>query len=612
MKRAFLISFLLATVTFAQFRDGMGATAHPLLKTGFGPRAAAMGNAYIGLSNDITGLWWNPASMHQLNTYEAMLSHHEWLKGIRDEFAALVWPQSPKNTFGFAFNFSTATGIEHWDANNQPVPADSLITAYEALFLASYTRELGAKTGVSASLKGMYENLYDASGFGGALDIGFHWKVLPMLNLGVAAQNLGPGMFYGSRSYKLPMQAVIGAALSFDDILEGANFLTDIRLHLDNNISVHAGAELWPLEILALRLGFQSGPQTLDKLNVLAGFTGGIGLLLNNYRIDYAIAPYSSLGLTHRLAVIAAFGRRPCYGCLIVKVVDAETSKPLPANIKTSGVCRTEEALGTEGRWEARDVNPGDISVSAELFDYYPASASAKVKAGQNTELVLPLSKIPPGAIAGKVFDVKTNKALLATISYEGPNDIRGEVKTDAQGNYSIPSLYRGHYKLHAQPEHPKYFPQDVEVTINPNDKLEKDFALLREKEVIVFHNINFESGKAEVLPEFYSVLDQIGQILVDNPSIQVELAGYTDSRPIKTPEFLNNVELSQGRVEAVKAYLVDKFKLPEDRLVVKGYGEANPIASNETEEGRAKNRRVEFKVLTGIEYYHEIRNMEE
>jgi len=610
MKKTLVILLLIVAAASAQFSpDAVGTTAHPLLKIGFGPRAAAMGNAYIGLSPDITALWWNPAGLNQLNTYEAMLSHHEWLRGIRDEFAALIWPQSPKNTFGFGLNFTSAVGIEHWDADNQPVGQDSLIMAYEAMFVGSYTRLLGSRFGVGVSLKGLYESLYDVAGYGGAADLSLHWKASPSFGLGLALQNLGPGMFYGGQSYLFPMQAQIGAALTIDDLLYGANFLADVRVPFDNSVSVHVGAEVWPLEILAARLGFQSGPQTLGELNVLAGLTAGVGLLLNNYRIDYALAPYAHLGLTHRLALIAAFGERPRYGGVIVRVIDAETNQPLAAHLKVEGVARTDRDLGTDGVWERKGLSPGKLSASASAQDYYPSSAQTHVKAGQTAEVVVALSKIPPGGIAGRVFDVKTDKPLVATITYEGPQGIKGEVKTDEQGNYTIPSLYRGTYTLHATPEHPKYFPQDAEVTVEPAKDSEKDFALLREKEVIVFHNIQFETGEARVLPEFYDVLDHIGQILVDNPTISVELGGHTDSRPIKTPEFPDNLALSQARVDAVRAYLIDKFHIDENRLVAKGYGESKPIASNETEEGMAKNRRVEFRVLTGIEYYHEIRN---
>lgn len=620
MKKTLVVLLVLVTIGFAQFGTSVGTTAHPLLKIGFGPRAAAMGNAYVGLASDITALWWNPAGLNQLNTYEAMLSHHEWLRGIRDEFASIIWPQSPNNTFGFGLNFTSASGIEHWDENNLPA-TDSIIMAYEAMFVGTYTRLIGNRFAVGVGLKGMYESLYDASGFGGAVDVGIHWKASPSFGLGAALQNLGPGMFYGGSRYNFPMQAQLGAAYTNEDILYGLNILADIRVPMDNDISAHLGVEVWPLEILAARIGFQSGPQSLSELyslgglwdnlgfNPIAGLTGGVGLLLGNYRIDYAIAPYAHLGLTHRLAFIAAFGERPRYGNVIVKVIDAETNQPLAANLVIEGLVKTEKELDATGMWERKGLNPGRLKATASIEDYYASSGETQVKAAQTSELVIALSKIPPGGITGTVYDVKTEEPLVATLVYEGPKDIKGEVRTDEQGNYSIPALYRGTYSIHAKPDHPKYFPQDAEITVEPAKDAEKDFALLREKEVIVFHNIQFETGEARILPQYYDVLDEIGDILADNPSIQVELGGHTDARPIKTPEFSNNQELSQARVEEVRQYLIDKFNITDDRLIAKGYGEAKPIASNDTEEGMAMNRRVEFKVLTGIEYYHEIRH---
>lgn len=613
MKKTLVLLLLITAVAFAQFAGDRGTTALPILKIGFGPRAAAMGNAYVGLASDITALWWNPAGLNNLNTYEAMLSHHEWMRGIRDEFAAVVWPQSPRNTIGFALNFTSAVGIEHWTEENMPDPTDSLIMAYDAFFMGTFTRKLGNAWGVGVALKGLYENLYSATGFGGAVDLSAHWKASDAFSMGLALQNLGPGMFYSAGgSYLFPMQARIGAALTLPDVLYGVNVLADVEVPLDNNIGVHVGAEVWPLEMLAARVGFQSGPQSLGELNILAGLTAGVGLKLNNYRIDYTLAPYAHLGITHRLAFIAAFGERPMYGDVIVRVIDAETKKPLAANLKVTGIVSSDKPTDAAGVWERKGLNPGRVAVTATQDEYYSASGETQVRAGQTAELVIALSKIPPGGIAGRVFDVKTNEPLVGTIIYKGPQEIKGEVTTDASGHYLIPTLYRGGYSLHITPENDKYFPQDADVTVEAGKDAQKDFALLREKEVIVFHSINFETGEARILPEFYTVLDQIGQILVDNPSITVELGGHTDSRPIKKPEFPDNTALSQARVEAVRTYLIDKFNITPERLVAKGYGEAQPIASNETEEGMARNRRVEFKVLTGIEYYHEIIHTEE
>ncbi len=85
--------------------------------------------------------------------------------------------------------------------------------------------------------------------------------------------------------------------------------------------------------------------------------------------------------------------------------------------------------------------------------------------------------------------------------------------------------------------------------------------------------------------------LDRNGAILKANPDIKVEIGGHTDSSGSEKA----NLKISEKRAESVKRYLMDKFNIPGDRMVVKGYGSQRPIADNKTREGRSKNRRVEF-----------------
>jgi len=88
--------------------------------------------------------------------------------------------------------------------------------------------------------------------------------------------------------------------------------------------------------------------------------------------------------------------------------------------------------------------------------------------------------------------------------------------------------------------------------------------------------------------------LDRDGAILKDNPNIKVEVGGHSDNLgPEKT-----NQKMSEKRALSAKKYLMDKFNISGDRLIVKGYGSMKPIADNKTPEGRAKNRRVEFRIL--------------
>ncbi len=89
-------------------------------------------------------------------------------------------------------------------------------------------------------------------------------------------------------------------------------------------------------------------------------------------------------------------------------------------------------------------------------------------------------------------------------------------------------------------------------------------------------------------------VLDRNGMLLKDNPKIKVEIGGHTDSGGSAKA----NQKISEKRAQSAKKYIQDKFNIPDDRMMVKGYGSTKPIADNKTKEGRAKNRRVEFRIV--------------
>ena len=103
---------------------------------------------------------------------------------------------------------------------------------------------------------------------------------------------------------------------------------------------------------------------------------------------------------------------------------------------------------------------------------------------------------------------------------------------------------------------------------------------------------IEFELGKAIIKKKSFPLLDKIAATFIENTGYIIEVQGHTDN--IGTDEV--NKRLSQKRAEAVKNYL-EKKGVPADRLTAVGYGPTMPIADNKTKAGRAKNRRVEFKI---------------
>jgi|SRR5664279_72978 len=106
----------------------------------------------------------------------------------------------------------------------------------------------------------------------------------------------------------------------------------------------------------------------------------------------------------------------------------------------------------------------------------------------------------------------------------------------------------------------------------------------------IVTHGINFDVDKSTIKPESMGTLNMIVQILKDNPEIKFEIEGFTDN----PGDPAHNLTLSQNRADAVKTQLVS-MGVNTSRLTTKGFGETKPISDNNTPEGKANNRRVEF-----------------
>ncbi|MFM7142711.1 MAG: OmpA family protein [Alphaproteobacteria bacterium] len=106
----------------------------------------------------------------------------------------------------------------------------------------------------------------------------------------------------------------------------------------------------------------------------------------------------------------------------------------------------------------------------------------------------------------------------------------------------------------------------------------------------IVLRGVNFDYDKATLQPAGRPILDEAAEILKANPDVNVEVRGYTDSRGSDA----YNMRLSERRAQTVKNYLVSRGVSPS-RLTTRGYGESDPVATNETAAGRAQNRRVEL-----------------
>ncbi len=118
---------------------------------------------------------------------------------------------------------------------------------------------------------------------------------------------------------------------------------------------------------------------------------------------------------------------------------------------------------------------------------------------------------------------------------------------------------------------------------------------VLHDNNIEIKEKIQFELNKATILPESFSLLDEIGAVIKSHPEIKkIAIEGHASSDGAKQ----QNLLLSDARAKSVMEYLVTKGTIDKTRLSAEGFGDKKPIADNNTEEGRVKNRRVEFNIV--------------
>jgi outer membrane protein OmpA-like peptidoglycan-associated protein len=204
----------------------------------------------------------------------------------------------------------------------------------------------------------------------------------------------------------------------------------------------------------------------------------------------------------------------------------------------------------------------------------------------------------PVVLVYGKVLDKKTGEPIKADILYEYlPSGTEaGKASTSPEdGVYKIVLPFGKNYGFMATSDKYYAITENLDLTnLKEYQEIERNLYLapIEKEQAIRLNNIFFEFGKATLKEESYPELKRLIKLLEDNPSITIELSGHTDN----VGSDADNLSLSQNRADAVVNYLSENG-IKKSRLMAKGYGETKPVSTNDTEEGRQLNRRVEFTV---------------
>lgn len=193
----------------------------------------------------------------------------------------------------------------------------------------------------------------------------------------------------------------------------------------------------------------------------------------------------------------------------------------------------------------------------------------------------------------GKVIDGLTKKGVKAKIFYKSipTGSINGRFN---DSTFSFNIFGSSKYLVTAQAD--GYIEGTAIVdpkNIDSNNKVFRDITLTRKGENIRLDHLIFEQGKAIINPKSFPSLDEVVEMMKDNPKLEIQLEGHTDNQG----NAKLNLELSQDRVDNVKKYLVSKG-IEKKRVSTKAFGGMQPILNSNTPEARALNRRVEMRIL--------------
>jgi outer membrane protein OmpA-like peptidoglycan-associated protein len=207
----------------------------------------------------------------------------------------------------------------------------------------------------------------------------------------------------------------------------------------------------------------------------------------------------------------------------------------------------------------------------------------------------------PVVLVSGNVYNAKTKEPLSASLVYETlPDGVEAGngISNPADGAFKIVLPYNRNYSIRATADH--FFAISENLNLDSLIKagykeIHKDLYLVPIEigQVVRLNNVFFDFDKWDLRPESFIELNRVVKLLSENPAIEIEMSAHTDSRG--SDEY--NFKLSDNRAKSVMDYIISKG-IDSSRITSHGYGETKPVTTNDTDEGRQLNRRVEFKIL--------------
>ncbi|OQX90055.1 MAG: hypothetical protein B6D65_00060 [candidate division Zixibacteria bacterium 4484_93] len=309
MKRAILgacLLLFLPVMIFAQAK--VGTSQAQFLEIGPGARSSGMAGAFLGVADDITAIYYNPAGLARLTGAEFGAGYLKYPAGINYSYAAAAYPAFG-GVIGSAF-YNLGTDKMPVRNPSHPEGTGQTFSANDMACGMTYSRMLTDRFSVGITAKFIGEFYEDETAYGWAVDIGtFYQTQFKSLRLGMMLSNFGPDMKFIEQSYPIPMAFQFGMAA---EVLQDANnrlTLSLLGLHPNDNLEKFGfGVEYAFREYAFLRAGYRLTGYSfkdIDKYNSEGfSFGGGISVpvAMKKVCLDYAYTDFGSLTSLHRVS----------------------------------------------------------------------------------------------------------------------------------------------------------------------------------------------------------------------------------------------------------------------------------------------------------------------
>ncbi|MBW2588278.1 MAG: OmpA family protein [Deltaproteobacteria bacterium] len=284
------------------------------------------------------------------------------------------------------------------------------------------------------------------------------------------------------------------------------------------------------------------------------------------------------------------------------QVLEQGSERPVAdAVVAVMGEDTSSQVTDSSGRFVTYGLPEGEVLLEVSHPDYATAQCSAAVPSDTTCELV-------PSSLDGRLRVLAVDRAgdplPQLAITVRGPSEHR--LISDEAGVAVVDALEPGTYTAHV--DDPVYLiavadvevleRQETTVQLRVLAKPSRPRVVVKKKEITLRRQISFATGSDEILPNSEPILFEVADALLRNPGIDlVEIQGHTDNSGAREL----NMRLSQRRAEAVQQWLI-RHGVEPTRLTAKGYGPTRPIAPNITLQNRARNRRVQFRIVRRVD----------